>query len=84
MEIRTEVKTYMVEYRCPKCLNGKLIYTQFSQQTLELKQFHHNLENMKIYLHKCDYSECGHTEEIAGKKYPTIIYECIYDNYQPQ
>lgn len=60
METRVEVKTFKVQYRCPKCESGHLEYI--------------GTKGVR-YVHKCNNKECNHHEDLQDKKYPYIEYE---------
>ena len=60
MEVRTEVKSIKVEYKCPKCPTGYLEYSGL---------------NLGFWNeHGCNNKECNHAENV-DKKYPYIKYE---------
>ena len=60
METRTEVRTFKVQYKCPKCEQGHLEFIG---------------TRWVFNIHKCDNKECGHHEKFSDKKYPFIEYE---------
>jgi hypothetical protein len=57
MEVRREVKTYIIEYECPECKEGNLYPTG---RVL--------LSSPPQYPHKCN--KCGYKETFRGIKYP--------------
>lgn len=61
MEIKKEVKVYLVEYKCPSCENGHLLPTGNVLMTYPAK-----------YPHKC--TECEYTETFFVQ-YPKIQYD---------
>ena len=64
MEERQEVKTFEVDYKCPKCGIGYLRPTGIISDNIPL-----------TYPHKCN--NCNYTELMKGYKYPYVIYEPI-------
>ena len=61
MEIKKEVKTVEIDYKCPKCKVGRLRPTGVKQMTYPPK-----------YPHKC--TNCDYTETFRNT-YPYIDYE---------
>jgi len=66
MEIRTEVKTFRIDYLCPKCKTGHLRHSG-TVLTINPPEYPHNCNNIK-----CDYAE-----NFSGKSYPYIITEDV-------
>lgn len=64
MEERREVKTFEVDYKCPKCGIGYLRPIGIISDNSPL-----------TYPHKCN--NCNYTELMKGYKYPYIIYELV-------
>jgi len=67
-EIKTEVKTYEVDYRCPRCSEGFLrhagpILTSYPPQ----------------YPHICNNPDCDY-HETFNRNYPYLVTEIIEDN----
>lgn len=65
METRSEIKTFKVEYKCPKCetgymLQGGVVWDSFPPS----------------YEHSCDNTECEFST-MLGKRYPYIEYDKI-------
>ena len=60
-EITYRAKQYVVIGMCPKCENGELEFSGYSNPTCP-PQYHH----------KC--KECGHKEVVTGKQYPQRVY----------
>ena len=63
MEEKTIVKTFQVDFACPKCINGYLRPTGKTFLTAPLK-----------YEHICNNANCSYTETFT-KTYPYIDYE---------
>lgn len=61
-EVKIEVKTVKIDYKCPKCLIGYLRPTGVCYPM-----------NPPSYPHKCN--NCDHMESFSGKTYPYISYE---------
>lgn len=61
MEIRKEVKTYQVSYKCPECGEGELKANGMMKPS-----------NPPYYGHTCTNRECRHKEYIFGATYPRI------------
>ena len=64
MEERQEVKTFEVDYKCPKCGVGYLRPIGIIVDISPLK-----------YPHKCN--NCDYKEIISGHKYPYVVYEPV-------
>lgn len=66
MEVKQEIKEYLVDYECPECKNGYL------RSTGEV------LTSMPPQMpHKCNNSECDYIETFTGKSYPHKTHEKI-------
>ena len=63
-ETKTEVKTYIVEYACDECNDGKL------RPTGPMLAF-----NPPQYPHKCNL--CGAEKTFTNKRYPFEVYEKV-------
>ncbi len=63
MEIRKELKTFQVDYKCPKCENG---YLRSNGIVLT--------SDPPQYPHICNNEKCDHSETFK-KIYPYIDYE---------
>jgi hypothetical protein len=64
MEIKKEVKTYLIDYECPVCKKGLLRSNGVCLTS-----------NPPQYPHKCNNKECNYMETFTDKKYPYKIYE---------
>ena len=73
MEVKREVKTFQVDFKCPKCEYGYLNQIP-SRKHIMLKCID------DAYLHKCNSCSCGYEQEL-DKIYPYIIHEIIKRNY---
>jgi DNA-directed RNA polymerase subunit RPC12/RpoP len=71
MEERREVKTFEIDYKCPKCGIGYL------------RPIGIIVDNSPLtYPHKCN--NCDYKEIIKGHKYPYLVYEPLFDGIQIQ
>ena len=66
MEEKKELKTFMVDYKCPKCKTG---YLRSTGKCL--------MSNPPKYPHTCNNPECEYVKTFKDKKYPYIDYEEI-------
>lgn len=64
-EIKKELKTFVYDYKCPKCKTGYLRPFQDGQGQPPMMN-----GDKPVVLHKCTTNECGHTEAFIGKTYP--------------
>lgn len=65
MEVKTEVKTFLVEFKCENCEEGKLIKGQSGYSN----------SAGTFWPHTC--TSCNHTETFKNKSYPHYSYERI-------
>lgn len=63
MEIKNEVKSVQVDYRCPECKIGFLRPTGIVYSTYPPK-----------FPHKCNNINCNYMETFTDKKYPYVEY----------
>lgn len=72
MEHKTELKTFLVNYKCPSCESG----------------FMHSVKGVTLtttpvkYVNKCQNQECGH-EMLLPKEYPFTQHEVIASKAKP-
>lgn len=66
MEKKREVKTFEVDFRCPKCNIGYLRPTGIAVGGYPIR-----------YPHVCNNPECDYHEIMKGYTYPYIVYEPI-------
>jgi len=66
MEVKKEVKTFEVNYKCDECDNG---YMKFGGVVLT--------SYPAQYTHSCDNPDCDATMTFKGEKYPQTRYEDI-------
>ena len=64
MEEKKELKTFMVDYKCPKCETGYLRSTGKCLMCSPPK-----------YPHVCNNPNCDYTKTFIDKKYPFIDYD---------
>jgi len=66
MEIKTEVKTFRIDFKCPKCDTGYLKHVGAVLTS-----------NPPQYPHTCNNPECDYAETFMGKSYPHHITENV-------
>ena len=71
MEERREVKTFEVDFKCPKCGAGYLRPTGIVCDN-----------NPPTYPHKC--TNCNYNKVIKGHKYPYLVYEPLFNEIEIQ
>jgi hypothetical protein len=71
MEEKREVRTFEVDYRCPKCSAGYLRPTGIVCDN-----------NPPTYPHKC--TNCDYSKVIKDHKYPYLVYEPVFDEIRMQ
>ncbi len=68
MEEKTQVKTFQIDFKCPKCNIGYLRPTGIAVGGCPIQ-----------YPHKCNNPDCDYHEIIKGFVYPYIVYEPIFN-----
>ena len=71
MEERKEVKTFEVDFKCPKCNIGYLRPTGIVCDN-----------NPPTYPHKCN--NCDYSKVMKGHKYPYLVYEPVFNGIEIQ
>ena len=66
MEVKKEVKTFEVNYKCDECDDG---YMQFDGIVLT--------SYPAQYPHSCDNKDCDATKTFRGESYPKMVHEKI-------
>lgn len=64
---KREVRTFEVDYRCPKCNIGFLRPTGIAVGGTPIK-----------YPHKCNNPDCDYHEIMHGLNYPYLVYEPLF------
>ena len=71
MEEKKEVRTFKVDFKCPKCGAGYLRPTGIVCDN-----------NPPTYPHKC--TNCNYNKVIKGHKYPYLVYEPLFNEIEIQ
>ena len=71
MEERKEVRTFEVDYKCPKCSTGYLRPIGIVCDN-----------NPPTYPHKCN--NCDYSKVMKGHKYPYLVYEPVFNGIEIQ
>ena len=67
MEVKREVRTFEVDFKCPKCGIGYLRPTGIAVGGTPIQ-----------YPHKCNNPDCDYHEIIKGYVYPYLVYEPLF------
>ena len=62
MESKTEVKTFRIDYWCPKCQDAQLVSTSRNKKGK--------------YKHECNGNDCKHSE-LLDKQYPFLTFKDV-------